>query len=240
MSSQAVVSPAAEPTYSRIKRYVLEHIRSGSWKHGDRVPSESALVRRFKVSRMTAHRAMRELAAERVLTRVQGLGTFVAEPKIASTVVAIRSIHNEIEARGHRHTCKALKREIVPLAKTDAPLTLPGDARLLHALVLHCENGIPIQLEDRFVNPAIAPEFLKQDFSAVAPGDYLMSVAPITRAEHSIEAVMPNKRVARLLSLSAGEPCLLLTRLTWSGDLPATFARLYHPGSRYRLTAEIQ
>ena len=117
---------------------------------------------------------------------------------------------------------------------------LPGDTPLSHAVVLHFANGIPIQLEDRFVNPAIAPDFLKQDFSVVAPSDYLLTVVPIARAEHSIEAVMSSRRVAQLLKLKAGEPCLLLTRLTWTCDLPATFARLYHPGSRYRLTADIR
>ena len=50
-----------------IKRYVLDRVARGTWQEGDRVPSESDLVRLFGVSRMTAHRALRELASERVL-----------------------------------------------------------------------------------------------------------------------------------------------------------------------------
>jgi len=245
MSKQATLSPVlpalpGEPAYLRIKRWVVEHIGHRRLQRGDQVPSESELVRMFGVSRMTAHRALRELTAEQVLRRVQGLGTFVAEPKVASTVVAIRSIQAEIESRGHRYSSEVLKLEKTRLGESDVPLALPDGAPLFHALVLHKENGIPLQLEDRYVNPEIAPDFLKQDFSMVVPGDYLVSVSPIWRAEHSIEAVMPNRQVARLLKLKADEPCLVLIRHTWSGNLPATFARLFHPGSRYRFTAEIQ
>lgn len=245
MSKQATLSPVlpalpGEPAYLRIKRWVVEHIGHGRLQMGDQVPSESELVRMFGVSRMTAHRALRELTAEQVLRRVQGLGTFVAEPKVASTVVAIRSIQDEIESRGHRYSSEVLKLERTRLGESDVPLALPDGAPLFHALVLHKENGIPLQLEDRYVNPEIAPDFLKQDFSMVVPGDYLVSVSPIWRAEHSIEAVMPNRQVARLLKLKPDEPCLVLIRHTWSGNLPATFARLFHPGSRYRFTAEIQ
>lgn len=245
MSKQAALHPVlpplpGEPAYLRIKRWVVDHIGAGKLRNGDQVPSESDLVRMFGVSRMTAHRALRELTSEQVLRRVQGLGTFVAEPKVASTVVAIRSIHAEIESRGHRHSSDVLKLERVKLGEADVPLALPEGTSLFHALVLHKENGMPLQLEDRYVNPEIAPEFLRQDFSAITPGDYLVSVSPIWRAEHSIEALMPGRLAARLLKLKPDEPCLVLTRVTWSGNLPATFARLYHPGSRYRFTAEIQ
>ncbi|MGQ0545616.1 MAG: histidine utilization repressor [Betaproteobacteria bacterium] len=243
MSKQALrayPAPAlpGEPAYSRIKRWITEHIGSGKLREGDQVPSESELVRLFKVSRMTAHRALRELSAERALNRVQGLGTFVAAPKFAAPVVKIQSIHEEIEARGHRHTSEVLKTGTVRVGDAGVPLALPKEAKIFHVLLLHRENGVPIQVEDRYVNAAIAPEFLRQDFTAVAPGQYLMRVAPISRAEHSIEAAMPERQVARWLKLEANEPCLVLTRFTWSSNLPATFARLFHPGSRYRFTAE--
>src|SRR5687767_10048115 len=108
MSSQriAIRVPTAEPAYSQIKRYIMERIGSGALKEGDRVPSEAELLRQFGVSRMTAHRALRELTAEKVVHRVQGLGTFVAEPKHATTLVAVRSISDEIRERGHAHNCR--------------------------------------------------------------------------------------------------------------------------------------
>ena len=96
------VKPMNAPAYQGIKDFILERIHSGEWAEGDLVPSENELAREFKVARMTVNRALRELTSEQVLTRVQGAGTFVARPKYESTLVAIRSISDEIAARGHR------------------------------------------------------------------------------------------------------------------------------------------
>jgi GntR family histidine utilization transcriptional repressor len=63
------------PAYEQVKSWVRQHIASGEWKPGDPVPSEAALIEQFGVSRMTANRALRELAAEGLVTRVQGSGT---------------------------------------------------------------------------------------------------------------------------------------------------------------------
>ena len=96
------------PAYQGIKDFILARIHAGEWGEGDQVPSENELAREFNVARMTVNRALRELTSEQVLTRVQGSGTFVARPKYESTLVAIRSISDEIVARGHRYQAKVL------------------------------------------------------------------------------------------------------------------------------------
>jgi DNA-binding transcriptional regulator YhcF (GntR family) len=96
------------PAYQGIKDFILARIHAGEWAEGDQVPSENELAREFNVARMTVNRALRELTSEQVLTRVQGSGTFVARPKYESTLVAIRSISDEIIARGHRHQANVL------------------------------------------------------------------------------------------------------------------------------------
>ena len=77
------VSPPAKgderPAFKRIKAHVLSQIQAGIWKEGDAIPSEQALAREFGVARMTANRALRELSDDRILVRVQGSGTFVAQ-----------------------------------------------------------------------------------------------------------------------------------------------------------------
>ncbi|MFZ5509361.1 MAG: histidine utilization repressor [Pseudomonadota bacterium] len=225
------------PAYQRIKDYILEHIHSGHWREGDLIPSEHELTRRFRVSRMTVNRALRELTAEQVLTRVQGAGTFVAQPKYASTLVEIHSIAEEIAARGHRHSCDVLLLERV---KADRPLAqeflLDGRPVLFHSRLLHRENGTPIQVEERWANPAVAPDYDKQDFTRITPNEYLMAAAPLQRVEYRIEACMPDAALRKLLTMDAGEPCLVLHRRTWSRGQVASVANLWHPGGRYQFT----
>lgn len=237
METTAKAQPRADdqPLYRQVKDYIVERLLTGDWPAGSRVPSENALTQQFGVSRMTVHRALRDLTAEGWLSRIQGAGTFVAEQKPQSALLEVRNIRAEIMERGHRHSVDLLELGSVAASHEAArALELRRGQRVFHSLLVHRENGVPVQLEEREVNPAFAPRYLEQDFTRVTPYEYLTAVGPIARAEHVIEAVQPTPEVCGRLELRQPEPCLLLTRRTWSNDLVATRARLTHPGSRYR------
>ncbi|MGH9579134.1 MAG: UTRA domain-containing protein, partial [Terriglobales bacterium] len=68
-----------------------------------------------------------------------------------------------------------------------------------------------MQVEDRDVNPAVAPKYLQQDFTRVTPNQYLVNVAPHWHAEYIVEAVAADRRTAKLLRIRPGAPCLVLT-----------------------------
>lgn len=225
------------PAYQGIKDFILARIQSGQWAEGDQVPSENELAREFKVARMTVNRALRELTAEQVLTRVQGAGTFVARPKYESTLVAIRSISDEIAARGHCYHASVLE---LGAAVADATLAeemqVKSGSPIFHSLVLHYENDEPVQLEQRWVNPATAPDYALQDFALITPNQYLVRVAPLSRVEYRIEAAQPEPDTRGHLAMAEGEPCLVLHRRTWTRDLVASVVNLWHPGTRYRFT----
>src|SRR4030081_3700823 len=99
--------PAA-PRYLQVKQYILEQISGGGLRAGARVPSENELVRELDVARMTANRALRELAADGVLVRGAGGGTFVAEQRVHSHPLEVRNIADEIRSRGHEHEAKVV------------------------------------------------------------------------------------------------------------------------------------
>ena len=227
----------AMPAYEQIKRYVIRRISEGDWKPGGLIPSETELVKEFGVARMTVSRALRELTTERVLTRVQGSGTFVARPKYESTLVAIRSISDEIVARGHRYQAKVLH---IGASIADAALAeemqVSAGSPVFFSRVLHFENDEPVQLEERWVNPAVAPEYALQDFTNTTPNQYLVRVAPLQRVEYRIEALAADGDTRELLTMDELEPCLVLHRRTWSQSQVASIANLWHPGSRYRFT----
>lgn len=234
----AAMSDQPAPIYQRVKQAIISQITAGVWKPHQRVPSESELVNELGVSRMTINRALRELTSEGYLMRMQGVGTFVSEAK-AKGYTAMMEVHNiaeEIAERGHRHSCKILSLgEDNADAEQAALLGLSSGQRLFHSLMIHYENDQPVQLEDRLVNPQMAPDYLQQDYTAQTPYTYLMRVAPLTAGEHIVEAVLPDARQCRHLAIDAQEPCLLIRRQTWSDSKIVTYARLLYPGSRYKL-----
>jgi GntR family histidine utilization transcriptional repressor len=228
------------PAYQRIKAWLLSGIEAGEWREGDRIPSEPELARRFQVARMTVNRAVRELAAANLLVRTPGSGTFVAPPRHEATLVEIRSISDEIRWRGEVHSA-----DVRRLAEVAADRGLAGELGvaegqpLFHSILLHRADGVPVQLEERWVVPAAAPGYLQQDFTLVTPSAYLMKVAPLARVDYRIEARRPDPATAEALALADGEPCLLLHRCTFSRGRAASAADLWYPGSRYRLTGQL-
>lgn len=230
--------PAAQPRalYQKVKNYILEHINSGEWPPETRVPSENKLVEALNVSRMTANRALRELTSEGHLIRIQGVGTFVAQPKPQASLLEIRSIAEEIAQWGGRHSCNILLlAEETARPETARAMGLEAGAAVFHSMIVHKDSGRPVQLSDRYVNPNVAPDYLKQDFTSITPNQYLMRVAPLQEAEHVIEAILPTPVMQRFLDIKSDEPCLLLHRRTWSFGQVATKSEMVYPGSRYRL-----
>ena len=227
------------PLYRQVKDYIIGRIVSGAWPPEARVPSENALTGELGVSRMTVHRALRELTAEGWLTRTQGAGTFVAEQTPQSALLEIRNIREEIAERGHRHRCQVVKlaREKASREVAHALELKPGGG-VYHSVLLHFEDGLPVQVEDRHVNPAFAPGYIDQDFTRITSFEVLNDIGPMDRAEHVIEAMLPDRALARLLQVTEAEPCLLLTRRTWGRGLVVSRARFIYPGSRYRLAGE--
>jgi GntR family histidine utilization transcriptional repressor len=222
--------------YQKVKSHLKSQLAAGFWRPGALMPSEADLVDQFHVSRMTVNRALRELQAEGLIHRVQGVGTFAAQPYRLSSMLAIRDLHGEIEARGHRHHAEVhVKREErAPRALADQ-LGLAVGGAVFHTLIVHFGNGLALQCEDRYVNPAWAPKYLEVDFTQTTPTHYLLEVAPLWEAQYTIEAATPTNQEARLLGIRRDEPCLVVVRRTSNRGVPITIARLVHPGSRYQL-----
>ncbi len=223
------------PIFQRIKDYLLAEIAAGTWKEGDVIPSEQALVKQFGVSRMTVNRAVRELTAEQVLTRRQGSGTYVAQQKYQATLLQIKSIADEVRARGHAHRSSLQQLERVRASDLMAKqFELASGHQLFHSVIVHFENGVPIQVEDRWVNPQCAPDYMEQDFAHITPNEYLMQAAPLQGATYSVEALAAPRDIADMLAIDTKQACLVLKRQTRSGGMIASMVTMWHPGHRYQ------
>jgi GntR family histidine utilization transcriptional repressor len=225
-----------KPRYQQLKDFIIEQISSGKLQPSDRVPSENDLVETKNVSRMTANRALRELNDEGYVERVAGRGTFVSDYRSRSDLVEVQNIADEIARRGHVHSSAVLRQSIQHAGGEIAKaLHVEQGTDVCHLLLVHSENNVPIQVEDRYVLASFAPECVQQDFEAVTPSAYLTGVAPLQEAEQTVRASRPNPAIRQHLEMADDEPSLLVLRRTWSEGRPVTFARLHHPGSRYEL-----
>ena len=99
---------------------------------------------------------------------------------------------------------------------------------------------MPLQCEDRYVNPACSPGYLQADFTRTTPTQVLFDTTALWRAQYAIEAEPATADEARLLGIATGTACLVVTRSTYTRDATITLARLVHPGSRYLLQGGFQ
>jgi GntR family histidine utilization transcriptional repressor len=227
----------AKPRYQQLKELIIAQISSGELQPSDRVPSEHELVDASGFSRMTANRALRELNDEGYVDRVAGVGTFVSDLKADSHLLEVRNIADEVEHRGHEHHAQVLKLETVVANEEVAHLLqISTGVPVSHVFVVHFENDVPIQIEDRYIRQDFAPDILGEDFTSTTPSAYLSGISPLQEAEHVVRAEMPDASTRDYLRMDEIEPCLVVSRRTWANGQPVTFARLHHPGSRFELS----
>ncbi|MET3616050.1 GntR family histidine utilization transcriptional repressor [Rhizobium aquaticum] len=226
------------PLYQKVKDHILERVRRGELTDGVKVPSEAELVEELGVSRMTVHRALRELSAAGVVDRVQGLGTFVSAPPIRSELMELKDVADDIAMRGNKHSqiIKVLE-AVHPGAEDCAYFDIQRGSRLFHSVIANLEDGMPIQIENRLILPSFAPGYLDHDFHAVPSTRYLRSIADATKVEHTVYATMADEPTSALLGFDTPNCVMVLTRRTWLGSRAVTLSNFTYPGETYSLVS---
>ncbi len=229
-----------KPHFKLIKNTLIDKIQSSELLPLQKIPSENTLVKTFSVSRMTVRRALDELVNEKILYRIQGLGTFVSDTKTISATLEIKNIADEINAQGNTHSINIISlNQQVASDELARILALQVNDSLFYSSMIHYDNGIPIQYEERWVNPHSAPEYLKQDFTRTTPTAYLMEVAPLEKADHVIQAILADEKISSALAIDRGSPCLKISRKTYSDKKITSFSFLIHPGEKYQLSSHL-
>lgn len=177
------------------------------------------------------------MQAEGLVERVQGVGT---SPRscTASSTLRIRDLHEEIVERGHQHSAR-----VVRLRAERAPVALAGRTGLevrgerVPQLDRARRAGVPLQCEDRYVNPACAPHYLSVDFTRTTPTHYLFDTTVLWRAQFSIEAALPTAEEAALPASRPPTPASSSCAARSRSEAVITLARLV-PGARYTLQGD--
>lgn len=241
-AASAGAAPAFSPLYQQIKALILQRLQAGEWKPGETIPSEIDLAARFRVSQGTVRKAIDELAADNLLVRRQGKGTFVAthaERHVEYRFLRLIPDHGDRDSEGpaQRHIidCRRLR------ASADIARALAlrsGDAVLQVRRILSFA-GTPTILEDLWLPGGPFKGLTAERLSSHHGPMYALFETEfgvrMVRAKEKLRAVLPDATQAELLQIAPGTPLLSVERIAYTyNDVPMELRRgLYRTDSHH-------
>ncbi len=227
-----------EPKYWGLKRHLLDLL--SSMPPGSPIPTERSLAAEFDVSRTTVRQALAELTVEGRLLRVQGKGTFAAEPKVAQRL-QLSSYTEDMRAQGREPSSRLLEISEDPadieLARL---LAIRAGAKVLRMHRLRLADNEPMAIETTHL-PLSRFRGLRR---YVSSGGSLYQVlrerfgVEMGHAEETIETALASPEEAELLGADVGLPMLLLSRHSFdSAGNPVEWVRSVYRGDRYKFVA---
>jgi GntR family transcriptional regulator len=226
-------APAFSPLYQQIKGLILQSLQSGEWKPGEAIPSEMDLAARYRVSQGTVRKAIDELAAENLLVRRQGKGTFVAthaEQHVQYRFLRLMPDQGDRQSEGPAERTIIDCRRLRASAEIARALALrTGDSVLQVRRVLSF-GGRPTILEDLWLPGAPFKGLTAERLSDYHGAMYALFETEfgvrMVRAEEKIRAVLPDAAQAALLKVPRTTPLLSVERIAYTyNDAPMELRR---------------
>jgi GntR family transcriptional regulator len=229
----APATPAFSPLYQQIKGLILQSLQTGEWKPGEAIPSEMDLAARFRVSQGTVRKAIDELAAENLVVRRQGKGTFVAthaEQHVQYRFLKLMPDSGDRDDEGPAQREVLECRRIRATADVARALALRSGDPVIQVRRTLAFGGEPTILEDLWL-PGNAFKGLTAEQMATYLGPtYAMFELEfgirMVRAEEKIRAVSADEQSAALLRVPQGTPLLSVERVAYTyNDAPMELRR---------------
>jgi GntR family transcriptional regulator len=234
-------SPTFSPLYRQIKNLMINALQSAEWRPGQAIPSEQELALRFNVSQGTVRKAIDEMAAENLLVRKQGKGTYVAshnDPRSMFRFLRLVPMDGDLshpqsipldcwKAKAGNEAARMLGIEL------GAPVTILR--RLLRF------SGKPVVVDEIYLPGEIFHGLTMEVLQAAHGSLYGLFEARfgvrMIRAEERIRAVAADRMTSETLGVVEGVPLLSVERVTYTyGDRPVEWRRgLYSTAEHYYL-----
>jgi GntR family transcriptional regulator len=222
--------PTLRPLYQQIKALLVGELQAGVWQPGQAIPSELELAARFRVSQGTVRKAIDEMAAENLLVRRQGKGTFVATHAEQATQ------YRFLRLMGDDGSAPALQRKLLDCRRMRAPaevarlLLLKSGEPAVQVRRLLLAGGKPVVLDDLWLPGTLFKGLTSERLEAWRGPMYRLFEAEFAvhmiRAEEKLRAVLAGADEAALLDLAEGSPLLSVERLSLTyGDRPVELRR---------------
>lgn len=234
---------ASLPLYQQLKTAILRDIQDGRWRPGERLPTEDALITRFRVSKITVRQALRELAEMGYIRREQGRGTFVLHPPLEEGPRELTSFTGEMRGHGRVATSRVIVQDVVEApAAIASRLDVAAGARLFRLQRLRLADGEPMGVQTAYIPLALVPgidllSFVDASLYEVLASRYALQPASAREAH---QAVPVPEDAAALLRVPPGSPALSAERLTTLGDgRPLEYVHSIMRGDRYKIVLDL-
>jgi GntR family transcriptional regulator len=231
--TSALNTPAFSPLYQQIKELILQNLQSGEWKPGESIPSEMDLAARYRVSQGTVRKAIDELAAENLLVRRQGKGTFVAtnsEQHVQYRFLRLVPDSGDMQSEGPAQRDVIDCKRVRASAEVARALALRTGESVLQARRVLSFGGKPTILEDLWLPGTPFKGLTAERLSQYHGPMYALFETEFgvrtVRAEEKIRAVLPDAAQAVLLKIPRNTPLLSVERIAYTyNDVPMELRR---------------
>ena len=226
-------TPAFSPLYQQIKGLILQSLQQGEWKPGEAIPSEMELAARFRVSQGTVRKAIDELAAENLVMRRQGKGTFVAthaEQHVQYRFLRLLPDTGDARVEGPAQRTVIDCRRVRASADVARALALRSGDAVMQAKRILSFAGVPTILEDIWLPGQAFKGLTAEQLANYQGPTYAMFELDfgvrMVRAQEKIRAVLPDAEQAQLLQITANTPLLSVERIAYTyNDVPMELRR---------------
>lgn len=226
-------TPAFSPLYQQIKGLILQSLQQGEWKPGEAIPSEMELAARFRVSQGTVRKAIDELAAENLVMRRQGKGTFVAthaEQHVQYRFLKLLPDTGDARVEGPAQRRVIECRRVRASADVARALALRSGDAVMQARRILSFAGVPTILEDIWLPGQAFKGLTAEQLANYQGPTYAMFELDfgvrMVRAEEKIRAVLPDEEHAQLLQITPVTPLLSVERIAYTyNDAPMELRR---------------
>lgn len=234
---------ASKPLYSQLAEELREKIQSGQWSEGTKLPPERSLCSMYEVSRITVRHAISQLENDGLVSRLQGLGTFVSTVKYEQPLAEIHSFELAMQKLGY-----------VASTRIHHKGTIVGDLLLANALQLDVSEtikqlqivglggGSPIVFYDSYFSDKIgslihnAAEERSRMNLAFSTLDLYRENLGITllSAEQTFESMVSDHDLSKVLEVPEGTPILKVTSIINGSSGPLEYRRAFYRGDKYK------
>lgn len=241
---RGVAAIAPVPLHTQIREILRTRILDGTYEPHSQLPTESALTKTFRVSRITVRQALHDLQNEGLIFKIHGKGAFVSKPKAFQDLARLQGFAEAMHHYGYETFNKLIGlRYLAPDKSVAAMLKMPRGDEVVEIRRVRYLNREPISLDVSYLPRAVGERLEREDLATrdiflILENEYDLALG---HAELSIEATTADEPLAQLLAIGEGAPILRIQRLTCITDgTPLDFEYLYYRGDafQYRLRIE--